>query len=78
MSGDSTEVWSVSASAASDFPLVLGGFELSTEFSIDVPFSLLFICEVVLDCLGDKLVVGKGPVGVGKIFVDTDFSLSLV
>jgi hypothetical protein len=75
---DSAKVWSVSTTAASDFPFVLGGLELSTEFSIEVPFRLVLICKVVFDSLDSELIVGKGPVGVGNVSVDTDFGFSLL
>jgi hypothetical protein len=68
----------VSTTAASDFPFVLGGLELSTESSIEVPFRLVLICKVVFDSLDSELIVGKGPVGVGNVSVDTDFGFSLL
>jgi len=78
VSSDSAKVWSVSTGGCSDFPFVLGWLELSTKFSIDVPFRLMFICDVVFDSLGSELVVGKGPVGVCNVSVDTNFGFALL
>lgn len=78
VSSDSTKVWSVSTGGCSDLILVLGGLELSTKFSIEVPFGLTFICNVVFDSLGSEFVVSKGPVGVCNVSVDTDFGFALL